>query len=84
MANKPGSTNKEETPAWLSDNVETLSKNVASSPAAQEYAVTAAINSLSAPGGLSKLVWHSLHCEIAVIYYILMGVSICRRALSLA
>lgn len=46
---------KEETPAWLRDNVDSLAKNVASSPAAQEFAVTSAINSLSSPGGFSKL-----------------------------
>lgn len=49
------SATKEETPAWLNDNVESLAKNVASSPAAQEFAVTSAINSLSSPGGFSKL-----------------------------
>ena len=47
----------EDTPAWLKDDVKSLSQNVASSPAVQEYVVTSAINSISAPGGLSKLVF---------------------------
>ena len=57
------SASKEETPAWLNDNVDSLAKNVASSPAAQEFAVTTAINSLSTPGGFSKLVsWIHSYC----------------------
>jgi hypothetical protein len=54
---------REETPAWLNDNVEALAQNVASSPVAQEFAVTTAINSLSTPGGFSKLVRLSAFCQ---------------------